>query len=80
MQMMAKKMGDTDSKDELVKAFNVFDRDGNGYIDAKELRLAMTRLGEKLTDAEVDDMIKDADKNGDGKVDYKEFAAMMMSK
>ncbi len=78
--MMSKKMNEPDSQEELVKAFNVFDSDGNGYIDAKELRLAMTRLGEKLTEAEVDDMIKDADKNGDGKVDYKEFAALMMSK
>ena len=48
----------------------VFDRDGNGYISAGELRQVMTSLGEALTDEEVDAMIKAADLNGDGLVNY----------
>jgi calmodulin len=51
--MMAKKMKDTDSEEELKEAFRVFDKDGNGYISAAELRHVMTNLGEKLTDEEV---------------------------
>ncbi|TNN58659.1 Calmodulin [Liparis tanakae] len=41
-------------------------KDGNGYISAAELRHVMTNLGEKLTDEEVDEMIREADIDGDG--------------
>lgn len=45
-------------------------QDGNGYISAAELRHVMTNLGEKLTDEEVDEMIREADIDGDGQVNY----------
>lgn len=48
----------------------MFDRNGDGYISAPELRLVMTNLGEKLTDEEVEDMIREADLDGDGVVSY----------
>ncbi|KAF6129109.1 calmodulin 1 [Phyllostomus discolor] len=68
--MMARKMKDTDSEEEIREAFRVFDKDGNGYISAAELRHVMTNLGEKLTDEEVDEMIREADIDGDGQVNY----------
>lgn len=40
----------------------------------------MTSLGEKLSDEEVDAMMKEADADGDGQVDYAEFAKMMTKK
>uniref|UniRef100_A0A3B4CZ29 Calmodulin n=1 Tax=Pygocentrus nattereri TaxID=42514 RepID=A0A3B4CZ29_PYGNA len=61
LTMMARKMKDTDSEEEIREAFRVFDKDGNGYISAAELRHVMTNLGEKLTDEEVDEMIREAD-------------------
>lgn len=48
----------------------VFDKDGNGLINAAELRHVMTNLGEKLTDQEVDEMMKEADIDGDGQLNY----------
>lgn len=54
----------------IFSAFRVFDKDNNGYISADELRYVMTNLGEKLTDQEVAEMIREADMNGDGMVDY----------
>ena len=42
------KCQDTDTEEELIEAFKVFDRDGNGFISAAELRHVMTNLGEKL--------------------------------
>ena len=60
LTMMARKMKDTDSEEEIKEAFKVFDKDGNGFISAAELRHVMTNLGEKLTDEEVDEMIREA--------------------
>merc|ERR1712199_97200 len=65
---------------DFPEAFRVFDKDSNGYISAEELRHVMTNLGEKLTEDEVDEMIREADIDGDGQVNYEEFVKMMMAK
>src|SRR5690242_11259047 len=59
-----------------LRAFKVFDKDGNGFISAAELRHVMTNLGEKLTDEEVDEMIREADIDGDGQINYEEVPAV----
>lgn len=44
--------------DEFIKGFQVFDKAGNGSIGAGELRYVLTQLGEKMTDEEVDELLK----------------------
>ena len=51
LTMMARKMKDTDSEEEIKEAFKVFDKDGNGYISAAELRHVMTNLGMSFDEA-----------------------------
>ncbi|XP_056167470.1 calmodulin-like protein 11 isoform X1 [Syzygium oleosum] len=68
---------DTDVEEELKEAFKVFDRDQNGYISPSELRHVMINLGEKLTEEEVQQMISEADLDGDGQVDFEEFVKLM---
>ncbi|KAI1811359.1 putative calmodulin [Poronia punctata] len=80
LTMMARKMNSTDSEEEIREAFKVFDRDNNGFISAAELRHVMTSIGEKLTDEEVEEMIREADQDGDGRIDYNEFVQLMMQK
>ncbi|CAM6014038.1 unnamed protein product [Sphagnum balticum] len=80
LDLMARKMKDADSDEELKEAFKVFDKDQNGFISAAELRHVMINLGEKLTDEEVNEMIREADVDGDGQVNYEEFVKMMMAK
>lgn len=63
-------MKDVDTEDELMQSFRIFDKDGNGYISAAELKHVMLSLGEKLTDEEIEEMINEADANNDGQVDY----------
>ena len=48
--MMAKQMQGRDSEEEVREAFRTFDKDGNGFVGAAELRQVMTRLGKKLSD------------------------------
>eukprot|EP00961_Rhodomonas_salina_P238263 3220491-Rhodomonas_salina.2 len=79
LTIMARKMKDQDTEDDIIEAFRVFDKDGNGTISAAELRHVMTNLGEKLTDEEVDEMIREADVNGDGIIDYKEFTKIILN-
>ncbi|CAL9145723.1 calmodulin-like protein 11 [Musa acuminata AAA Group] len=79
LNLMARKMKETDAEEELREAFKVFDKDQNGYISASELRNVMINLGEKITDEEVLQMIKEADTDGDGQVNFEEFSRMMMA-
>jgi len=48
----------------------LFDREGTGYIDGKELRHVLLNLGEKLTTEEVDELMKEAGLDTDGQLHY----------
>ncbi|KAJ1916847.1 calmodulin-like 3 [Mycoemilia scoparia] len=51
--------------EELLEAMNVFDKEGNGYIPAEEFKRIMMSLGEKMTEYEADELIKEsADSSG----------------
>ncbi|KAL9099572.1 MAG: hypothetical protein Q9163_004952, partial [Psora crenata] len=67
--IMAQKVAETDSDAELKAAFDVFDKDGNGSISAEELSSLMKSIGEDLTDEDIEEMVKEADKDGDGNID-----------
>ncbi|CAM8960208.1 unnamed protein product [Rhodiola kirilowii] len=76
LNIMSKKTKENDV-DELQEAFKVFDRDQDGYISAFELRNVMMNMGERLSFEEAEQMIREADQDGDGLVSYEEFALMM---
>merc|ERR1712139_471623 len=80
----AKKAGRTDlteeQKQEIREAFDLFDTDGSGAIDAKELKVAMRALGFVPKKDEIRKMISDIDKDADGTIDYDEFMQMMTVK
>uniref|UniRef100_A0A1D5QC35 EF-hand domain-containing protein n=1 Tax=Macaca mulatta TaxID=9544 RepID=A0A1D5QC35_MACMU len=58
---------------EFKEAFPLFDKDGDGTITTKELGTVMRYLGQNPTEAELQDMINEADIDGDGQVNYEEF-------
>ena len=78
--LMNRRSKETDTEEEVINAFRVFDKDANGLISSTELRHIMTTLGDKLTEEEVDEMIREADIDGDGYINYEEFVRMMMAK
>lgn len=55
---------------EARASFKAFDHDGNGMIDMNELRLTMQRLGENLSEKELQAMMKEADENRDNLIDF----------
>jgi calmodulin len=77
LTMMAKKISNLNAEDEIREAFQLFDLDGNGYISRLELKLVMMNLGEKLTDDECDQLVDEADIDGDGQINYEEFYFLM---
>ena len=80
LQLMRRRMRDTDTEEEMVEAFKVFDRDGNGLISMQELRLVMKQIGENLTDRECSEIIAAGDKDNDGFLNFDEFIRMMIDK
>jgi len=62
---------------EMREAFRVFDADGNGFISHAELKLALIQMDQILPDEEVEEMMHEADKDGDGQISFKEFCAMV---
>lgn len=74
LTMLVRSMGDTDSHEEVMEAFRILDHDGNGFISADELRAIMCNLGEELTEDEINEIVQEADIDGDGQIDYEEFS------
>ena len=76
--LMATKMKEGNTEDALIEAFRKFDRDGNGKISSYELKYVMKMKGMELNDQEIQTLIQEADTDGDGYIDYQEFARIMM--
>ncbi|XP_065635991.1 caltractin-like [Quercus suber] len=67
-------------RQEIKEAFELFDTDGSGTIDAKELNVAMRALGFEMTEEQINQMIADVDKDGSGAIDFDEFVHMVTAK
>lgn len=67
-----------DTDEELRRAFQVFDRDNSGTISTEELRDVLKSVGEDLTDLEVDEMMRQADTDGDGTIDCRSHCSKQL--
>ncbi|XP_057329781.1 uncharacterized protein LOC130670394 [Microplitis mediator] len=77
LTLMATKMGEKDNKEEILRAFKLFDDDDTGKITFKNLKRVAKELGENLTDEELQEMIDEADRDGDGAISPDEFLRIM---
>ena len=82
LTLLARQMREASGADEeeLREAFRVFDQDQNGFISRDELRHVLQNLGERLSDEELAEMLREADVDGDGQINYTEFAKVMLAK
>merc|ERR1719445_865696 len=77
LTLMGSKMSEKDAKEEILKAFKLFDDDDTGKISFENLKRVANELGESLTDEELQEMIDEADRDGDGEVNQDEFLRIM---
>ena len=70
-------MAERDPREEILKAFRLFDDDNSGKISLRNLKRVARELGETMTDDELQEMIDEADRNGDGEISEEDFIRVM---
>ena len=65
---------------EYQEAFALFDKDGNGHIEAKELAAVLTALGQSPSEEDIAKMIAEVDADANGSLEFPEFLQMMSSR
>ena len=79
LSLMTRNSPETQTEDEVINAFRVFDKEGNGLISSAELKHIMMTIGDTMTEEEADEMVNEADIDEDGMINYEEFVRMMMA-
>ena len=80
LEMMTGKMGEKDTREDIEKVFKLFDDDNTNKISFRNLARVAEELGENIDDEELQDMINQADRDGDGEVNIDEFYRIMKKK
>ena len=55
---------------QLREAFGKFDKDGDGFITGEEIRTVFKDSGVELDDDEINELLEEADENGDGVISF----------
>lgn len=74
LKIVDQKVVEPDTIEEFIEAAKIFDHDGDGKIEVSELRWAMSKLGDKLKDQVVDEMINEFDKDKTGFIEIEQMA------
>merc|ERR1712176_4490 len=72
------KQQDPGSYDDFVEGLRVFDKEGNGTVNAAELRHVLGTLGEKLSEDEVEQLLNGHEDNN-GQINYEDFIKVVLS-
>lgn len=76
LTLMARQADTRDSAQEIIEAFKVFDKNGDGYISLSELKHVFSSIGEKLSDEELEAMFNEVS-NGSGRISVADFASLL---
>lgn len=76
LTLMARQADTRDSAQEIIEAFKVFDKNGDGYISLSELKHVFNSIGENLSDEELEAMFNEVS-NGSGRISVADFASLL---
>ncbi|XP_065902396.1 uncharacterized protein [Dysidea avara] len=62
---------------QLKTVFSIFDKDGDGYVSAIELRQLCRELGKDITEEQAQTMIAEVDQDGSGSLTYEDFKRLI---
>ncbi|KAG5366604.1 Myosin regulatory light chain cdc4 [Yarrowia sp. B02] len=65
--------------EDYIRGFQVFDKDSTGFVGVGEMRYILTSLGEKMSDSEVDELLKGVNVTRDGNVNYVDFVKSILA-
>ena len=77
VSLMKDKALQVDVDSDIREAFRMFDRNKDGYIDMAELKKMFALVGGLFSREEMEDFMNEADKDGNGKIDYEEFIKIL---
>lgn len=80
MDVMSSELVCKDRMSEIHKVFQLFDVEGQGFIDVQRLQAVAAELGERLSREQLADMIARADSDSDGRVSLDDFYSVMTRK
>lgn len=76
--VMSQRILARDPREEILRAFELFDEGGKGKINLQDLRRVARELGEGLEEDELAAMIDEFDLDGDGAINREEFLAICL--
>jgi len=80
LSFMDRKLKLPEPVDEVIEAFKIFDRNGDGLISSGELIRAIKEIGGCLSNEEVDEMMREAEIDENGNVKYEDFVRKIVTK
>jgi len=79
ISLMTRPMGDFAGEEDSLLAFNCYDKDGDKYISRSDLQNAMFLMfGDKLNDDDLLDVMKECDRDNDGRINYDDFSRILL--
>lgn len=78
--MMTRQMKREDTEEHIKASFKIFDKNNTNEVSVQELKHVLITIGEKLSEDEFDEMIKEAEIDKNGMINCNDFVKMLMSK
>ena len=66
--------------EDLIEAFKFWDTDNSGRVATEDIKKALTTLGDKLSEDEINALVKEADPNNIGAIDYEHYSKILFRK